>query len=731
MSFNMEEFVAQPSEEMLNTCTKEQLMQIAEHYEIELTSQIKKTKATVYETIKNLLTDREVLAAKREDPVTASVSMIPRSDSELRLKEMEIDKEFALRKLEFENMERQRQFENDERQRQFDLRRLELELAAKGIQIPTSPGEQSPSHTASRDISRYIRMVPPFSERDVDKYFPHFERVATSLKWPKEIWTSLLQCVLVGKAQEIYASVPLEQSVDYEVVKAAILKAYELVPEAYRQRFRQCKKWDQHTYIEFAREKERLFNRWCTSQQVDSLELLRELILLEEFKNCVPEVITTYLNEQKVNTLAEAAVLADEFALTHRNMQPTRSGDGFRNRAPYQGKPRPVVAGPYPASPPRSPSGASGGNFDIVCFYCRNPGHKISDCHAYQNDQCKTVALVAASQCRTNCGCVGSACSHEGGSSEKADYSPFISIGSVSLPGQSSVPVRILRDTGAAQSVLLGGVLPLSARTATGSHALVRGIEMGFRKLPLHHVQLSSGLVTGHVVVGVCASLPVPGVEFILGNDLAGGRVWELTKVAPPAVMVSVPLASDTLGGCAKHFPPVFPISAVPTAKQLQEAEEQERLSCRSEVISKTVEGKRGASPVNSQTRTRGKFNCVNGRSVVGTESGPVELIHTGPGNGHSVSDYRESDTDCSTKQPPANVQGYIGGSRHLYQTRAAAKKALAKSTCKMQRSFGRNAQCFEKGDQVLAVLPFSPFRPNLADPYTMGKCCLDHDCSN
>ena len=150
---------------------------------------------------------------------------------------MEIDKEFALRKLEFENMERQRQFENDERQRQFDLRRLELELAAKGIQIPTSPGEQSPSHTASRDISRYIRMVPPFSERDVDKYFPHFERVATSLKWPKEIWTSLLQCVLVGKAQEIYASVPLVQSADYEVVKAAILKAYELVPEAYRQRF--------------------------------------------------------------------------------------------------------------------------------------------------------------------------------------------------------------------------------------------------------------------------------------------------------------------------------------------------------------------------------------------------------------------------------------------------------------------------------------------------------------
>ena len=98
-------------------------------------------------------------------------------------------------------------------------------------------------------------MVPPFSKRDVDKYFPHFERVATSLKWPKEIWTLLLQCVLVGRAEDNYASLSVEQSMSYDAVKAAILRAYELVPEAYRQRFRHYKKWDKHTYIEFARGK--------------------------------------------------------------------------------------------------------------------------------------------------------------------------------------------------------------------------------------------------------------------------------------------------------------------------------------------------------------------------------------------------------------------------------------------------------------------------------------------
>lgn len=46
---------------------------------------------------------------------------------------------------------------------------------------------------------------------------------------------------------------------------------------------------------------------------------------------------------------------------------------------------------------------------------------------------------------------------------------------------------------------------------------------MGYVEVPLHKVHLTSDLVIGEVVVGVRPSLPVPGVEVILGNDLAGG----------------------------------------------------------------------------------------------------------------------------------------------------------------------------------------------------------------
>ena len=132
------------------------------------------------------------------------------------------------------------------------------------IEFECELGKHSSLDRASAfDPARNIRLVPPFQEKEVDKYFAHFKKVADSLNWPKESWVILLLSVLVGKAQEIYGSLSVEQSSNYEHVKEAILKAYELVPEAYRQKFRKYLKYDSKTHVEFAREKENLFNRQC------------------------------------------------------------------------------------------------------------------------------------------------------------------------------------------------------------------------------------------------------------------------------------------------------------------------------------------------------------------------------------------------------------------------------------------------------------------------------------
>lgn len=133
------------------------------------------------------------------------------------------------------------------------------------------------------------------------------------------MWALLLQCSLVGKAQEVSSALSLEDSLDYDV-KATVLRAYELVTEAYHQKFRSHAKTSQQTYVEFGREKRALFEKWCLSSKTDTFEQLCELVLLEDFKKSVPEKVAQHLNEQKVTTLAEAVVSADEFALTHRKL---------------------------------------------------------------------------------------------------------------------------------------------------------------------------------------------------------------------------------------------------------------------------------------------------------------------------------------------------------------------------------------------------------------------------
>ena len=113
----------------------------------------------------------------------------------------------------------------------------------------------------------------------------------------------------------------MDQSSDYDVVKGAILKAYELVPEAYRQKFYGCRKEESQTYAEFTQTKENLFDRWCTAADIGrEFVKLCQLMLLEEFKGCLPAEIKTHLDERKVEDLHQAAVWADDYALTHKDV---------------------------------------------------------------------------------------------------------------------------------------------------------------------------------------------------------------------------------------------------------------------------------------------------------------------------------------------------------------------------------------------------------------------------
>ena len=244
--------------------------------------------------------------------------------------------------------ERERERENLEReklQREFRLKEQELEIELKKLEIQAKSDSLSGTSKSSVfDFTKHIRMVPPFQEREVDKYFLHFEKVAHSCAWPKEHWTMLLQSVLTGKARDVYSELSAELSSEYDTVKELILKGYELVPEAYRKKFRNLDKNTNKTYVQFSQEKEQLFDRWCLSEDINKeYKRLRELMLLEEFKRCINNDIRTFINEQKPKDLTTAARLADEYSLIHKfstNKTHTQSFPRGNNSNPPRSFPR-------------------------------------------------------------------------------------------------------------------------------------------------------------------------------------------------------------------------------------------------------------------------------------------------------------------------------------------------------------------------------------------------------
>ena len=105
------------------------------------------------------------------------------------------------------------------------------------------------------------------------------------------------------------------------------------------------------------------------------------------------------------------------------------------------------------------------------------------------------------------------------------EYTPFISKGFIhALGSKDLIPITILQDTGANQSLLLESSLPQSAVTSTGASTLIQGVELETVSVPLHKVILNCNIVSGPVILGVRHSLPVKGIDLILGNDLAGEK---------------------------------------------------------------------------------------------------------------------------------------------------------------------------------------------------------------
>ena len=385
-----------------------------------------------------------------------------------------------------------------------------------------------------------------------------------------------------------------------------------MVPEAYRKKFRSFRKEDDQTHFDSARQKETLFTRWYISKSVTTFDELKELMVEEEFNRSVRYEVKKHLENQKTESLFHAATIADTYAANNNISSKTSN----KSRPPFKGQSRTnnsqvrqfsnpsQNSGPSKKQPDSNRNKSDNVNTNRVdfnvptCGHCGKRGHVMSNCFklARKREQegvtsSNELAILERPPQEIVYNQIP-----ENSDKIKEEYLPFVSEGFVSICGDSQqqpVKIKMLRDTGATQSLLLESVLPLSEQTSTGANVLIQGVECGYISVPLHKIYIKSDLVSGDVTVGIRPTLPVKGVSFLLGNDLAGDRV-----IVNPIVL-DKPSDFDDTEQLQREIPNLFPACAVTRAMSKKLAKESEdienRVSLQKEV-SQEPPAKRGSS---------------------------------------------------------------------------------------------------------------------------------------
>ncbi|XP_070406729.1 uncharacterized protein [Nothobranchius furzeri] len=252
-TFNLRAFVEAPSRRLLERCRKADLQEVAAHFDLVVPKSLPKDALRKF--VVDYLEAQEILPPPSETgsrpsspPVTPekkvkpeeyssgspspdqSPSTSPFSGARLKLR-------LARLRIEADERALERRLRHE-----LDLKRLDAKTQLKMLEIELrnkkpvpdaawtssqDPDDSTASHTGVRpdpvepaspllrtppfDVSKCITLLPQFRETEVDGYFLAFERIAATLQWPREVWPLLLTCKLT---------------------------AYELLPEAYRQRFR-------------------------------------------------------------------------------------------------------------------------------------------------------------------------------------------------------------------------------------------------------------------------------------------------------------------------------------------------------------------------------------------------------------------------------------------------------------------------------------------------------------
>ena len=267
-----------------------------------------------------------------------------RHEEELREERRRREEENRVREAELREERQRREEELAKREEESRKQILLLQALAEGVK------KQGEAAARKAESDKDVRVAKLTENDDIEAYLTTFERLMGAYEVKKDKWAFKLAPQLVGKAQQAYAGLSVDDASDYDQLKSAILRRYDITEESYRQRFRAAKPGPGESNQELAARLEDLAGKWmkaCTS-----IDELRDLVVLEQLLITLPEDVRIFVKERKPRTSVEAGRLADDY-IAARKEDAAEKGEEEK-------------------SPDRRQS--------LRCGKCRKFGHSARDC---------------------------------------------------------------------------------------------------------------------------------------------------------------------------------------------------------------------------------------------------------------------------------------------------------------------------------------------------------------
>ena len=258
------------------------------------------------------LAQREYEKEKRE----AEQKDKEREQKEKDREQKDKDREFEKLRIEAEKLkiEAARKDKEMEMEKEIALKKIEAEVELKKIEAETTSHPWGPKEKSSNPRSPKLPYFDEHTDK-MDSYLTRFESYALSNKWDPSMWASYLSALLKGRALEVFVRLSRDDQSDYGQIKEALLTNFDLTERSFRKKFRDCRPEKAETFRQFSGRLASYLDKWLGLAKVEkTYEAVCDFLARDQFLDCCSHDLYLYLKPKPFKALGELSHEADLFA---------------------------------------------------------------------------------------------------------------------------------------------------------------------------------------------------------------------------------------------------------------------------------------------------------------------------------------------------------------------------------------------------------------------------------